>query len=127
MIVSSEKPCPGSVFSRTTMRGVTERFVSVSLRDDVPPCEYVEAEFGDLTAIVEDLGDYGDGRTRRTCHVQFNGVQTDFAKIEIEGSAPDRTRFGSRPICDLTIARIRRWAATHGMPDMGPARTPRDA
>lgn len=127
MIVSSSTPQPGSVFKPTTMKGVEETFVSASMRTDVPACEYVKAEFGDVIVTISDLG-LGDlGQIQRECTVTAGGVVTDFETVEQDGCASDGSSFGSRTVTDATITRIRRWAATHGIPDTGPARTPRGA
>jgi hypothetical protein len=127
VIVVTHAPAPGSVFAPTTMNGVTERFVSLSMRVDVPPCEYVETEIDGLVVIVEDLGVDDLGAVRRECSVRAGGVSSDFPSVEQDGSAADGSVFGSRMVSDRTIGRIRRWAATHGMPDLGPARTPHAA
>lgn len=96
MITTTPAPLPGSVFSPTSMRGIEERFVTASMRSDVPPCEYVEADFGNgLVATVEDLGIGDDGRIRRECLVHAGGVSSDFRALEQDGSVPDGSLFGS--------------------------------
>ncbi len=124
MITTTDAPLPGSVFSPTTVRGVDERFVSMSMRKDVPPAEYVEAEFDGMTVSVVDLGAGDDGGIRREFQVLAGGVVSDFSSLEHDGSVPDSSSFGSRTVDPRTIERIRRWSIGHGMPDLGPARSP---
>lgn len=123
MISTTDKPLPGSVFSPTVMKGVEERFVSRSMRRDLPPTEYVEADFDGLTVAVEDLGPDSRGGVRRECTVRAGGVISEFGDLEHERSVPDGSVFGSRTVDKLTIERIRLWSIGHGMPDMGPARS----
>lgn len=125
MITTTDAPLPGSVFSPTTVRGVEERFVSMSMRKDAPPAEYVEADFDGMTVSVVDLGNGDDGGIRRECQVLAGGVVSDFSSLEQDGSVPDSSLFGSRTIDQRTIERIRRWSIGHGMPDLGPARSTR--
>lgn len=125
MMTTTDAPLPGSVFSSTTMRGVDERFVSMSMRNEFPPAEYVEADFDGMTVSVIDLGAGDDGRIRRECQVLAGGVVSDFSSLEQDGSVPDSSLFGSRTIDQRTIERIRLWSIGHGMPDLGPARSSR--
>jgi hypothetical protein len=123
MITNTPTPLPGSVFSPTTMRDIEERFVTASMRTDVPPCEYVEATFDGVVATVEDLGAGDDGRIRRECLVRAGGVVSEFGALEEDGFVPDGSLFGSRTVEPRTIERIRLWSIGHGMPDLGPARS----
>lgn len=125
MITTTDAPLPGSVFSSTSLRGVDERFVSMSMRKDVPPAEYVEADFDGLKVSVIDLGNGDDGSIRRECQVLAGGVVSDFSSLEQDGSVPDSSSFGSRMVDQRTIERIRLWSIGHGMPDLGPARSSR--
>jgi hypothetical protein len=121
MIHVTEAPKAGSVFSPTRVKGVVETFVSASIRSDLPPCEYVQADFGVVTATVSDLGPGDDGSIRRECDVVAGGVVTGFESLELDRSVADGSVFGSRSVDDRTIERIRRWAIGHGIPDLGPA------
>lgn len=121
MIHVTERPMEGSVFTPTRMTGIVETFHSASMRSDVAPCEFVEADFGAVRATVSDLGPGDDGSIRRQCDVAAGGVVTDFESLEIDRSVADGSAFGSRSVDDRTIERIRRWAIGHGIPDLGPA------
>ena len=121
MIHVTEAPLEGSVFAPTRIAGVVERFHSASMRSDLPPCEYVEADFGVVKATVSDLGPGDDGSVRRQCDVVADGVVTDFATLETDRFVADASVFGSRDVDHRTIERIRLWSIGHGMPDLGPA------
>jgi len=121
MIHVTDEPMEGSVFSPTRVAGVVETFVSASIRSDLPPCEYVEADFGVVKATVSDLGTGDDGSIRRRCDVVAGGVVTDFESLELDRYVADGSSFGFRTVDDRTVERIRRWSIGHGMTDFGPA------
>jgi hypothetical protein len=123
VIERTSAPKEGSVFSPTTVKDVEETFVAAWMHQDAPPCEHVEATFGDVGAAVIELGVGDDGRIRRECQIFAGGVISDFETVEFDGCATDDSSFGSRPIDARTLSRIRRWAEGHGLTPTGPATT----
>jgi len=123
MISVTDQPLPRSVFTPTRMSGIVERFHSISMRSDMPPCEYVEADFDGVNATVCDLGEGDGGEMRRECQILAGGVICDFSSLELNGSVPDSSSFGAHIVEKRTIERIRRWSIGHGMDDFGPAVT----
>lgn len=121
LILVTDEPNEGSVFSATKVARLKERFHFSRMRHDAPACEFVEADFGTLKASVSDLGPGDDGRIRRECHVVAGDVISDFETVELRGSASDGSAFGSWTVDAQTIERIRLWSIGHGMTDRGPA------